>query len=65
MQHLSKKKLTQQEREIAITHMANILGRTFNEIQSVYDDFATPSQPERLLHIVYWLGKLAIEEANK
>ncbi|GGK30593.1 hypothetical protein GCM10007962_26170 [Yeosuana aromativorans] len=59
---LSTKKLTQQEREIAITHMANILGRTFNEIQSVYNEFATPSQPERLLHIIYWLGKLAIEE---
>ncbi|PKQ45817.1 DUF6909 family protein [Confluentibacter flavum] len=59
---LSKKKLTQPEREVAITHMANILGRTFNELISVYDDFATPTQPERLLHIVYWLGKLAIEE---
>ena len=58
----SKKKLTQEEREIAITHTANILGRTFNELRSVYKDFATPAQPERLLHIVYWLGKLAIEE---
>lgn len=59
---LSKKKLTQEEREIAITHTANILGRTFNELRTVYPDFATPEQPERLLHIVYWLGKLAIEE---
>lgn len=59
---LTKKKLTQEEREIAITHTANILGRTFNELTTVYKDFATPSQPERLLHIVYWLGKLAIEE---
>ncbi|MGE5943827.1 MAG: DUF6909 family protein [Flavobacteriales bacterium] len=59
---LSKKKLTQPEREVAITHTANILGRTFNELLSVYDAFATPTQPERLLHIVYWLGKLAIEE---
>jgi hypothetical protein len=59
---LSKKKLTQPEREIAITHTANILGRTFNELTSVYESFATPEQPERLLHIVYWLGKLAIEE---
>lgn len=57
-----KKKLTQEEREIAITHTANILGRTFNELTTVYNDFATSSQPERLLHIVYWLGKLAIEE---
>lgn len=59
---LSKKKLTQPEREIAITHTANILGRTFNELTSVYEAFATQEQPERLLHIVYWLGKLAIEE---
>lgn len=59
---LSKKKLTQEEREVAITHTAYILGRTFNELSAVYDEFATASQPERLLHIVYWLGKLAIEE---
>ena len=58
----SAKKLTQPEREIAITHTANILGRTFNELTDIYSEFATPSQPERLLHIVYWLGKLAIEE---
>lgn len=59
---LSKKELTQKEREIAITHTANILGRTFNELTEVYSSFALPNQPERLLHLVYWLGKLAIEE---
>lgn len=56
------KKLSQKEREIAITHTANILGRTFNELSEIYKDFATETQPERLLNIVYWLGKLAIEE---
>ncbi|WP_223550087.1 hypothetical protein [Aestuariivivens sp. NBU2969] len=59
---LSKQKLTQEEREIAITHTAYILGRTFKELTEIYKAFATPEQPERLLHIVYWLGKLAIEE---
>jgi hypothetical protein len=59
---LSKNKLTQEEREVAISHTAYILGRTFNELTAVYEEFATPTQPERLLHIVYWLGKLAIEE---
>ncbi|MDO6759735.1 hypothetical protein Q4566_05940 [Tamlana sp. 2_MG-2023] len=59
---LSKKKLTREEREVAITHAANILGRTFNEIKTIYTSFAIASQPERFLHIVYWLGKLAIEE---
>lgn len=59
---LENKKLSQQEREIAITHTANILGRTFNEITQIYNSFSTPERPERLLHIVYWLGKLAIDE---
>ncbi|WMI66642.1 hypothetical protein RBH94_05630 [Aestuariibaculum sp. YM273] len=59
---LSNKKLTQEEREVAITHTANILGRTFNELMTVYNQFATENQPERFLHIIYWLGKLAIEE---
>ncbi len=58
----SGKKLTQKEREISITYTANILGRTFNEISSIYGEFATSSQPERFLHIIYWLGKLAIQE---
>lgn len=59
---LSNKKLTLEEREIALTHTANILGRTFSELNSVYKSFALTSKPERFLHIVYWLGKLAIEE---
>ncbi|MBR9913552.1 MAG: hypothetical protein GYB32_01795 [Algicola sp.] len=59
---LTKKKLTQQEREIAITHTANILGRTFEELTRAHSQFTTKAKPERLLHIIYWLGKLAIEE---
>jgi hypothetical protein len=59
---LSKTKLTFKEREIAITHTANILGRTFEELTTMYSSFATKNQPERLLHIIYWLGKLAIDE---
>lgn len=59
---LSNQELSQQDREIAITHTANILGRTFNELTEMYSAFSLPNQPERLLHLVYWLGKLAIEE---
>ncbi|MFD2724770.1 DUF6909 family protein [Hyunsoonleella rubra] len=58
----STKKLTQKEREVAITHTSNILGRTFNEVTSIYEEFAIPGQPERFLNIIYWLGKLSIEE---
>ncbi|MGH2665291.1 DUF6909 family protein [Flavobacterium sp.] len=59
---LQSKKLTLIEREIAISHAANILGRTFAEVKDIYDDFGNASAPDRFLHIVYWLGKLAIEE---
>ncbi|MFY7988355.1 MAG: DUF6909 family protein [Flavobacterium sp.] len=56
------KKLSLIDREKAISHAANILGRTFAEVQDIYDDFATAEAPDRFLHVVYWLGKLAIEE---
>jgi hypothetical protein len=62
---LAHKKLTQKEREIAITHTGNILGRTFEELLEVYPKFATKEQPERFLSIIYWLGKLAIAEQTK
>jgi hypothetical protein len=59
---LQTKKLTPVEREIAMSHAANVLGRTFAEVQDIYDGFATTEAPERFLQIVYWLGKIAIEE---
>ncbi len=57
-----KDKLTQAEREVAIIHTASILGRSFVEILDIYDKLKTKKNPERFLKIVYWLGKLAIEE---
>lgn len=60
-----KKKLTLAEREIAITHTANILGRTFEEILDAHKTFSTKKHPERFLNIIYWLGKLAINEVIK
>ena len=59
---LSKKKLSQKERELAITHTGNILGRTFEEIVEVYDQFSTAKRPDHFLHLIYWLGKRAMEE---
>ena len=59
-----KGKLTQKEKEIALTHTANFLGRTFEEVNEVYSDFATKTDPHRFLKIIYYLGKLAIEEVT-
>ena len=57
-----KKKLTLVEKEKAISHAANILGRTFEEVMDIYDDFGSAAAPDRFLHVIFWLGKLAIEE---
>ncbi len=59
---VKKVKLTQAEREVTLIHVANILGRSFEETMEVYTKFGSKSNPERFLHIVFWLGKLAIEE---
>lgn len=57
------KKLTLVEREKTISHVSNVLGRTFAEVLDIYDAFGTAEAPDRFLHVIYWLGKLAIEEA--
>ncbi|AOW08705.1 DUF6909 family protein [Flavobacterium gilvum] len=57
-----QKKLALVEKEKAISHAANILGRTFEEVLDIYDAFGTETAPDRFLHVIYWLGKLAIEE---
>lgn len=56
------KKLTQVEKEKAISHAANILGRTFAEVLDVYDKFGSTDKPDRFLQIIFWLGKLAVDE---
>lgn len=59
---LKKGTLSQKEKEIALTHTANFLGRTFEEVNEVYDDFASPEDEHRFLKIIYYLGKGAIAE---
>jgi hypothetical protein len=62
---LSSKKLGKKDREVAVTHTANILGCTFEEIQSIYDAFATEKSSDHFLGLIYWLGKRAIDEVVK
>ncbi len=58
---LSEEK-TNDEREVAMIHAANILGRTFDEVVDIQDKLKTTEDPDRFLNLIYWLGKLAIEE---
>lgn len=59
---VSKTKLTQTERETTLIHIGNILGRTFEEVLDIYNTLSTTAQPEKFIHIIYWLGKLALNE---
>ena len=60
---LRNEKLDLIDKEITISHTANILGRTFSEVLDIYDAFGTADKPDRFLHVIYWLGNLALEEA--
>ena len=57
-----QKEITAEEREVTIVHLGNILGRTFDEVLSIYRTFSSEENPDRFFQLIYWLGKLAINE---
>lgn len=54
--------LNDEEREVTMVHLGNILGRTYNEVFDIYNVFSTETNPDRFFQLIYWLGKLAINE---
>ena len=50
-------------RELAFSYLSTILGRTFEETEQTYDRFQRSKKHHGLFHVVYWLGKIALEEA--
>jgi hypothetical protein len=59
---LHQKEITEEERAVAIVHLGNILGRTFDEVLNSYKTFSSEENPDRFFQLIYWLGKLAINE---
>lgn len=59
---VEKEELSQDEKEVAVIHTANILGRTFDEVMQVYDQFATPQNQHQFLRTIYYLGLLGKRE---
>ena len=59
-----KKELTNKEQDIAIAHMAYVLGRSFEEVKSAYSSFATEKTPNRLVKVICGLGNQSLEEKN-
>ena len=59
---LYNKSLTAEEKDVIVVHLGNILGRTYDEVYDAYNTFASEKNPNRFFHLIYWLGKLAINE---
>jgi len=53
------------DREQGFAHLSVLLGRTYEETEQGYQKFENPERNNSLFHIVYWIGKLAIEETTK
>lgn len=52
-------------KEVAFTYLSTLLGRTFAETVLAYEQFEKGHGVNSLFHIVYWLGKRAIEEKKE
>ncbi|MDP3313850.1 hypothetical protein [Lutibacter sp.] len=59
---LHNRKLSKDERDIMLAHVASILGRTFQETQKVHGTLSEKNNPDRFFQIIYWLGHIAIQE---
>jgi hypothetical protein len=59
---LNNKKISQEEKEVTFVHLSTILGRTYQEVSSIYTTFSSEEKPNRFFHLIYWLGHLAINE---
>jgi hypothetical protein len=59
---IHNKKLTNEDREVLLVHLSSILGRSYIEVKKAFKDFAQTDNPDRFAQVIYWLGKLAINE---
>ena len=53
------------EQEAAYSYLSNILRRTYHETQAASEKFGRETYRHSLFRIVYYLGKLSIEEAKE
>lgn len=59
---LHNKSLSDREKDVLVVHLGSILGRTYDEVYKAYNTFSTQENPDKFFHLIYWLGKLAINE---
>ncbi len=49
-------------KEQGFAHLSVLMGRTFDEVVQGYEKFASSSGRNSLFHIIYWMGKVSIDE---
>ena len=60
---LGESELTDHNQELALTYLSTILGRSFEETRRAFERLrAHPDKNSGLFHVIYWLGKLDIQE---
>jgi hypothetical protein len=59
---LYHKSISEKEKEVLIAHLGSILGRTYDEVSGLYQVFSSENNPLKFFNLIYWLGKLAINE---
>ncbi|MCC5924014.1 MAG: hypothetical protein JJT77_09515 [Crocinitomicaceae bacterium] len=62
---VQQEEATEKEIEVALMHLSNVLGRTYDEVIIAYRDLQSEQQLHRFIHTIYWLGKYAIDEVLK
>lgn len=59
---LHQKEISKDEKEVLIVHLCSILGRPFDEVSAIYSVFSSKDNPHKFFNLIYWLGKLALQE---
>jgi len=59
---LHNRKLTRDDRDIMLAHMASVLGRSFEETQNIHAELGEEKNQDRFFQVIYWLGHIAISE---
>lgn len=54
--------LSKEETELSLTYVSNVLMRPFDEVFALHQELSSEKKPNRLLHLVYWMGKIALDE---
>lgn len=56
------KKIQGKEKKLALVYLSTILGRTYDETEKANEKFNLSTNNNDLFHIVFWLGRLALQE---